>query len=321
MKTIAKLIVPAALLLNGCITDPPVATNPISSSQALSQTQVSSSSSSSAIPFSSNAISVSTCYSNTNCDSTSYCYFVHDTLLVVDTLRGVVYPNCNTSELTYECATVTSPKQGVCLPKPSNCPIPFVYAPICANGKTYESTCFAQAAGESGPFTQGECNPIINTSIDTLNALLFDRSGGGNLHFYADLKNDSLRVLVTQYDFRATSIPLQFTLDSATRSCMKTALQTTPLIDPISVIVWDTIPVAASSNSTVKASSSSSGTPVVVITNPTPTIVTGTWFMIYNIRSGIRFVFQNSDDPSTCLSSIEPTVRNSLSLKGVSVQD
>ena len=312
MKHIVAFLLPVTLVLSSCITDPSVVVQPATSSS--SQTGPANSSalaSSSALTGSSS--STGWCFSNTGCDSLSYCDYSADTTVVPNCFRATT-----NDTTTMYCANTLIAPAGTCKVKPQVCPM--IYAPVCVNGVTYSNACMAQAAGQGNISTSGVCAVVDTSKLDTTNALLFDRTGGGQLHFFADLKNDSLRVTVTRVNFQASVFSLQIPIDAATQACVSTALKTQILILPPSEEVWDTTTVmetfaiVSDTFTTVTTPVSSS---INVSSSSSQNLATGTWFNIYSVHAGIQTTLTSNVSLMSCLSPLETTVRNNLTSVGL----
>lgn len=106
------------------------------------------------------------------------------------------------------------------------------------------------------------------TPLDTLNSLLFDRIGGGQLHFYADVKNSTIRATVTSYNFNSANLKFAIPVPLCHLICVDT-------IVPERVLAGSII-------TALDSATDISGT------FEPPTSETGTWLSIYVVSAGVQ---------------------------------
>lgn len=130
--------------------------------------------------------------------------------------------------------------------------------------------------------------------LDTLNSLLFDRIGGGQLHFYADVKNSTIRAIVTSYNFNSANLKFAIPVPPCHPMCVDT-------IVPERVLAGSII-------TALDSATDISGT------FEPPTSETGTWLSIYVVSAGVQTEITDTTLRNSLL-TLETMIQDSLTAK------
>jgi len=203
------LLVLSLALLQAC----EFSEDPVITKDSLSSATDSLMSSSIASNVSSSSVSMDTglCQTDSDCGDGTYCEL------------GI---NSNTYDQTcvnrnFAHTSIPMIVLGTCTPIPQACPD--TIAPICIGTITYSSLCQARLQGaRNSTYRIGTCNytvadttcftPTPYDTMETINALMVDRTGGGQIHFLANQIDSSIFVTVSSYYFNDTLIQLSLSI-------------------------------------------------------------------------------------------------------------